>query len=200
LIASEWQSCAPFKSAPLPPFCHCSFPNRLLSKQSVIVSTVLTQDFLALRDATPDAIQRIGLLVDAVQSHLHVFAGCVVNYQSKPKFDFLWTSAVPALFSHFVPKESIEAATIFHTHVTDIARPKTIAVLLGLFFCSLSTFRFLEAVLTPFTVAFGSDKAVASLLGDFAVQYLLQLFPTVGWPPHDVDSFFVKTFLLPQRR
>jgi hypothetical protein len=189
-------------------------PDKFLPNPAAIASGLLSQDFLKVRDATPAAVQHGGLLISFVHSNLELFAKSVVKSAAKDRFPFVCSSVVPALFGHFLCQESIEAAGAFYTHAFMLARPKEAFAILPPFFCSLPTFRFVEAVMDPFTASFGSRpfslRETAKLLADSILKCLpllpsphltlFQLMHACEWTQKDISHVFFDLFLVPQAR
>jgi hypothetical protein len=119
-------------------------------------TSVFTTAFLTTREATPLVIQQASLMVPFIYANLDVFARAVIKTESSSLFGFVCNSAVPAIFGHFGCKEVIEPAATFYAFVIRWAKPSLAMKILKPFFCSLPTFRFIEAVMKPFVTRFGA--------------------------------------------
>jgi hypothetical protein len=200
-----------------------NFPTKLLPKQATIAETLLSQEWISVQEATAPVVQHAGLLVHFIRTHTEAFARAVIKAHSLKEFEFVVNAVVPCMFAWFHCDESLSPAALFYTIVLANAQPKVAIRIISPFFQALPTFRFIEAVMEPFTVRLGSEvvldsdtkntarlrecaRALIQLIADGiallprAHLTLLNLMRTAAWAKKQIKNAFLKYFFVPLAR
>jgi len=171
LLMERTVSLLPILSSP-------SYPNGVIPPRNDILKYIMCPKVLAPQDITPSFIQHASLFIAFIHGKPDLFAKVVVARYGTPDFHFVVFSVVPAFFGFFCTNEHITLSLPFFRNVIDIAPPQIAKVILQPFFCSVSSFRFIEAVMAPFCNKFGAETRFdevnrqASLVPIFANELL----------------------------
>ncbi|KAK8852477.1 hypothetical protein M9Y10_017453 [Tritrichomonas musculus] len=142
-----------------------NYPKKHLPEQKKLVEYILNQYLspLSSNELPSDFIQDASIFIPQIYDDLGLFANAVIHCTKFDYFDFVINSSIPSLFGNFSSDEYTKLASVFYTHIVGISTPEMGIQILAPFFQSLPTFRFIECVMTPFSIHYGSEIRLRSI-------------------------------------
>lgn len=180
----------------LPLLASNTYLTGIIPERSQILKYILCPPILQTKDVTPQFIQHSSLFVNFIYSKPELFANVVVNRYGQQDFHYVIYSVVPAFYGFFTSLEHIERSLIFYQEVINIAPPNIASAIIQPLFCSLSTFQFIEAVMTEFGSQFGVDsrlddqKRKKDLIKQFGVDILNSIQHHIHLLPRPILALF----------
>ena len=201
----------------LPLMSSPSYPEGLIPPRSEILQNIMKPLILTSQEATPTFIQHSALFVSFIHSKPEIFAKVVIKRYAMPDFHFLVYSVIPSFYGFFTSHEHVQLAANFYIAVLKIALPHVSIAILQPFFCSLISFRFIEAVMTQFVKKFGTDTRLddknrqKSMIRQYSAELvnliissasllpnqllvIFKLLEKLKWKFSDVSDLFFKHF------
>ncbi|EAY00195.1 hypothetical protein TVAG_007250 [Trichomonas vaginalis G3] len=180
----------------LPLLAMTTYPSGVIPDKSQILKYIMCPEILSTRDVTPQFIQHSSLFVNFIYTKPELFAKVVVDRYGQQDFHFVIYSVVPAFFGFFVTLEHVEASLVFYQEVINIAPANIASVIVQPLFCSMSTFVYIEAVMTDFGAKFGVDPKIddtrrrKDLIKQFSIELLQLIRQKIHLIPRQILAIF----------
>ena len=141
------------------------YPKKHVPEQNKLVEFIFNQfqTPIASSDIPSEFIQDASIFIPHIYDNLGKFADSIIRCAKSQYFDFIVTSSIPSIFGNFSSDEYAKLASVFYTHIVGKAPPELAIQILAPFFQSLPTFRFIECVMTPFSIHYGSEIRLRSI-------------------------------------
>ena len=197
-----------------------SFPSYIQPQKKDIQPMIIEPQILPPEEVTPAFMQSTSILLSFLHANPNILSKLVLSRVGKKDFYFLVNSVVPSVYGFFISQEHIEQAFVFYAHVVNNAKPNVASSILAPFFNSIGTFRFIEHVMSSFTMKAQGDKRFNSQTKDnstiqnFAQSLTNQIKESAGllpskfmmifhltlpqqWTTHDLVHLFFDCFFTP---